>query len=79
MGLNEPLWKQYLTFPRRPGRGDLGNSLIPEPVSEQISSSALHAGADGRRDPDRSVLGIPIGVITAVRRNSAGLYRPVSR
>ncbi|MDF3017700.1 MAG: binding-protein-dependent transport system inner rane component, partial [Thermomicrobiales bacterium] len=38
MGLNEPLWKQYLTFLGDLTRGDLGRSLISQkPVSEQIA------------------------------------------
>src|SRR5918998_1525237 len=37
MGLNEPLWKQYLTFLGDLTRGDLGRSLISQkPVIEQI-------------------------------------------
>ena len=38
MGLNEPLWKQYLIFLGDLTRGDLGRSLISQkPVSEQIA------------------------------------------
>ena len=38
MGLNEPIWKQYLTFLGDLTRGDLGRSLISQkPVSEQIA------------------------------------------
>jgi ABC-type dipeptide/oligopeptide/nickel transport system permease component len=73
MGLNEPLWKQYVTFLADLARGDLGKSLITgKPISEQIrfvlpytlelTVAAILVGL---------ALGVPIGVITAVRRNTA--------
>ena len=76
MGLNEPLWKQYLTFLGDLARGDLGRSLISEtPVIDQIAfvlpytleltAAAIVVGL---------VLGIPIGVITAIRRNTGVDY-----
>jgi ABC-type dipeptide/oligopeptide/nickel transport system permease component len=76
MGLNEPLWKQYLTFLGDLARGDLGRSLINQtPVIEQISfvlpytleltAAAILIGL---------VLGIPTGVLTAIRRNTATDY-----
>jgi ABC-type dipeptide/oligopeptide/nickel transport system permease component len=76
MGLNEPLWKQYLTFLGDLTRGDLGRSLISQkPVSEQIAfvlpytleltAASILIGL---------VLGIPTGVITAIRRNTAVDY-----
>ena len=76
MGLNEPLYIQYLTFLGDLARGDLGTSLITgTPISEQISfvfpytlELTLTAIVIGL------ILGIPIGVITAVRRNSATDY-----
>ncbi|HEY8448045.1 MAG TPA: ABC transporter permease [Thermomicrobiales bacterium] len=72
MGLNEPLWKQYLTFLADLARGDLGRSLITgKPISEQISfvlpytvELAIAAIVVGL------ILGVPIGVITALRRNT---------
>lgn len=72
MGLNEPLWKQYLTFLGNLARGDLGRSLISQkPVAEQIAfvlpytlELTLAATLVGL------VLGVPSGVITAIRRNS---------
>lgn len=76
MGLNEPLWKQYLTFLGDLARGDLGRSLISQtPVSEQIAfvlpytlELTLAAILIGL------VLGIPAGVITAIRRNTGVDY-----
>src|SRR5688572_18153810 len=38
MGLNVPLWQQYLNFLGDLARGDLGNSMISQkPVIEQIA------------------------------------------
>lgn len=76
MGLNEPLWRQYVNFLGDLVRGDLGNSLISgRPVWEQIrfvlpytlelTFAAIIIGL---------VLGIPIGTITAVRRNTPTDY-----
>jgi ABC-type dipeptide/oligopeptide/nickel transport system permease component len=76
MGLNEPLWKQYLTFLGDLARGDLGRSLISRaPVIDQIAfvlpytleltAAAIVIGL---------VLGIPIGVVTAIRRNTGVDY-----
>ncbi|MFT4038635.1 MAG: ABC transporter permease [Thermomicrobiales bacterium] len=76
MGLNVPLWQQYLTFLGDLARGDLGRSLISQkPVIEQISFvlpytleltfAAILLGL---------ALGIPIGVITAIKRNSPTDY-----
>ncbi len=71
MGLNEPLWRQYLTFLGDLARGDLGRSLITrKPVWGQISfvlpyTLELTIGAI----LIGLVLGIPVGVLTAVRRN----------
>jgi len=76
MGLNEPLWKQYLSFLGDLARGDLGRSLISEtPVVEQIAfvlpytlELTIAATLVGL------LLGIPTGVVTAVRRNTATDY-----
>jgi ABC-type dipeptide/oligopeptide/nickel transport system permease component len=76
MGLNAPIWQQYLTFLGDLARGDLGRSLISQkPVSEQIAfvlpytleltAASIVVGL---------VLGIPTGVITAIRRNTATDY-----
>lgn len=71
LGLNEPLWKQYLIFLGDLARGDLGRSLISQkPVAEQILfvlpytlQLTVAATAVGL------LLGIPTGVVTAVHRN----------
>ena len=71
MGLNEPLWRQYLTFLGDVAQGDLGRSLITQkPVSGQITfvlpytlELTLAAILIGL------LLGVPVGVLTAVRRN----------
>ena len=71
MGLNEPLWKQYLTFLGDLAQGDLGRSLISQrsassqisfvlPYTLELTFVAILIGL---------VLGVPIGTITAVRRN----------
>lgn len=76
MGLDEPLWQQYVTFLTGLVQGDLGKSLITgKPAWEQISFvlpytleltiAAILIGL---------VLGIPLGVLTAVRRNSLTDY-----
>ena len=72
MGLDAPLWLQYLRFLRDLARGDLGRSLITsKPVSEQIAFvlpytleltfASIVIG---------SLFGIPLGVFTALRRNT---------
>lgn len=76
MGLNEPLWKQYLTFLGELARGDLGDSLISQrPVIDQIKfvlpytlELTLVSILIGL------ILGVPIGTITAVRRNTSTDY-----
>ncbi|MEW5961456.1 MAG: ABC transporter permease [Chloroflexota bacterium] len=76
MGLNEPLYVQYFSFLAGLLRGDLGNSLITgAPISEQVAhvlpytleltfASVLVGCA----------LGIPLGVFTAIKRNSLPDY-----
>jgi ABC-type dipeptide/oligopeptide/nickel transport system permease component len=76
MGLNEPLYVQYFRFLGDLVRGDLGSSMITgTPIRESIASvlpytlqltlSAIVVGA---------LLGVPIGVYTAVKRNSLADY-----
>jgi peptide/nickel transport system permease protein len=72
MGLNDPLIVQYFRFLGNLLRGDLGNSMISgKSISEQVAYvlpysveltlvSILIGG----------LLGVPLGVLTAVKRNS---------
>ncbi|MDQ3692340.1 MAG: ABC transporter permease [Chloroflexota bacterium] len=71
LGLDQPLPVQYLTFLGDLARGDLGRSLISErPIGEQIlfvlpytlelTLAAILFGL---------VVGVPIGVVTAIRQN----------
>lgn len=82
MGLNEPLWQQYLDFLRELASGSLGNSMISgEPVLDSVTRvlpftlelafSGILIGA---------LIGIPLGVWAALRRNTwvDGLLRIVS-
>jgi len=71
MGLDIPIWQQYLVFLKSLSRGDLGKSLITGmPIAPQVArvlpytleltiSSALFG----------VFFGIPLGVFTALRRN----------
>ena len=76
MGLDQPLWRQYLTFLGDLARGDLGRSMISNsPVAEQIAfvlpytlELTIAATAIGL------LLGIPTGVLTAIRRNTTTDY-----
>ena len=72
MGLNDPLWLQYLKFLGSLSRGDLGTSIISGyPVAAQIAGvvpytleltfAAVCLGY---------LFGIPLGISAAVRRNS---------
>ena len=72
MGLNAPLYVQYFRFLGNLLRGDLGKSLITGkaiselvmhvlPYTLQLTLSAIVVGA---------ALGVPIGIYTAVHRNS---------
>ncbi|MGN6763906.1 MAG: ABC transporter permease [Rhizobiaceae bacterium] len=71
-GLDRPLWQQYSEFIGGLAKGDLGHSLITgQSVSQSIAAvlpytialalAALVIGA---------LFGIPLGVLTAVKRNS---------
>jgi ABC-type dipeptide/oligopeptide/nickel transport system permease component len=72
LGLDQPLYLQYCTFMGHLLQGDLGRSLVtdqpvlletlrPFPYTSQLALSGVLISL---------VLGIPIGVVSAVRRNS---------
>jgi ABC-type dipeptide/oligopeptide/nickel transport system permease component len=71
MGLNEPLWRQYVTFLGDLARGDLGNSLkTGAPIWDQIRSALPHTLQLTLAATLIGIAtGVPIGVITAVKRN----------
>jgi peptide/nickel transport system permease protein len=72
LGLDRPLWVQYLDFVGRLAHGDLGRSIISnDPVSDEL----------GNRFPATAelvvfamgwglLLGLPTGVIAALKRNT---------
>lgn len=71
-GLDKPLWEQYLTYIGHVLRGDFGRSLLDNesvlvllrqgfPVSGQLGAMAIVVAV---------LVGIPLGVFAAVRRNS---------
>lgn len=72
-GLDQPLWRQYLTYLGKLAQGDLGpsfkyvnrtvNEIIADklPVSLELGSWALLIAL---------ALGLPLGVLAAVRRNT---------
>jgi ABC-type dipeptide/oligopeptide/nickel transport system permease component len=72
LGLNEPIWVQYVTYMRGLLQGDLGTTLITRqpawdqiqfvlPHTLQLTFAALIVAL---------ILGIPIGIITAVKQNT---------
>lgn len=72
MGLNEPLWQQYLSYMEGLVQGDLGDSLVTRssawdqirfviPYTLELTIAAILIAL---------LIGIPAGVITAVRQNS---------
>jgi len=76
MGLDRPLWTQYTEFMAQLARGDLGRSMITNrPIGDQIwalfpytfdlAISSMLIGA---------IIGIPLGVWAAIRKNSAVDY-----
>jgi ABC-type dipeptide/oligopeptide/nickel transport system permease component len=76
MGLNDPLYVQYFHFLGDLSRGQLGSSMITgKPISEMVKGvlpytleltlSAILVG---------TLLGVPIGIYTATRRNGIADY-----
>ncbi|MGD2143613.1 MAG: ABC transporter permease [Anaerolineae bacterium] len=72
MGLNAPLWLQFVRFLGRLSRGDLGRSLINDvPVADQIRRVVpytMELAAAGILFG--LLVGVPLGVLTALRRNT---------
>src|SRR5688572_20787058 len=73
LGLDVPLWQQYLRFLGDLARGDLGRSVVSnQPVATILGSvlphTAILAGAAALIGV---VVGIPTGVLAAARRDSA--------
>ena len=72
LGLNKPVYEQYLIFISNALRGDLGTSVLRgEPVTREIlrrfpATIELALGAI----IFAIVLGIPLGIISAIKRNS---------
>jgi peptide/nickel transport system permease protein len=76
MGLDKPLWDQYIDFIGRLAKGDLGRSMITNrPIGEQIwalfpytFNLAVFSTLLG------AIIGIPLGVWAAIRKNTAVDY-----
>lgn len=72
LGLNEPLWSQYINYVKGLLTGDLGRSIVNNrPIAPQLlnalpftASLAVGGGLLG------VVLGLPLGIISALKRNS---------
>jgi ABC-type dipeptide/oligopeptide/nickel transport system permease component len=76
MGLNKPLWVQYIDFLKGLVQGDLGRSMISGvsvaaqvnralPYTLQLTLAGIIFGA---------ILGVPLGIFTALRRNKVADY-----
>ncbi len=72
MGLNVPIWRQYLDYMVGLVQGDLGRSLISrDPAWNQISYVLPHTlELTAAAMILALAMGIPTGVITAVKRNT---------
>ena len=73
MGLNKPWYEQYGKWLGNAVQGDFGNSLVPpqNTVSSQISGRVGNTIEIGLLTIIISaIIGIPIGIISAVKRNS---------
>ena len=72
LGLDRPLWEQYLLYVRKVVHGDLGVSIVRgDPVATDLwrrfPATVELAGAAMIL---ATVIGVPLGVVCAVRRNS---------
>lgn len=76
MGLNAPLWLQYVRYLGQLARGDLGRSLVNNvPVSQQVRRVlpyTLELTLGGIFFG--TLFGIPLGIYTALRRNTLTDY-----
>lgn len=72
MGLDQPLWKQFLDYEWSVARGDLGTSIVTQrpvlsefgalfPATVELSITAMGFAL---------LIGLPLGVLAAVRRGS---------
>ncbi len=73
MGLNDPLAVQYLRFVGGAVTGDLGESIrfrapVTELILDRFGSTITACGRRGSRC--RSAIGLPLGMLAAVRQNS---------
>ena len=72
LGLDRPLWEQYLLYVRKVAHGDLGVSIVRgDPVATDLwrrfPATVELAGAAMLL---AIVIGVPLGMVCAVRRNS---------
>lgn len=72
MGLNKPLFVQYVDFLRNLARGDLGNSMITGmPIKDQIGHVLPYTLELTIASVIVGILmGVPLGMFTAVNRNN---------
>lgn len=72
MGLNAPLWLQYVRFLGKLAQGDFGRSLINDvPVSQQLRRVLPYTlELTGAGIFFGLLFGVPLGVVTALRRNT---------
>jgi peptide/nickel transport system permease protein len=73
LGLDDPVYRQYLTWIGDAARGDLGNSLwTGRPVRDQLTARwALTAEIAFAAIVISLLVAIPIGVISALKQNTA--------
>lgn len=76
MGLNKPLWRQYIDFLTGLARGDLGRSMISGvPVASQVARALPYTLELTLAGIILGViLGVPVGIVTALRRNRLADY-----
>lgn len=72
MGLDKPIWEQYVTYMGGIVRGDLGDSLVTrQPAWQQIRAVLPYSlELTGAAIVIALAIGIPAGVVTAVRQNT---------